>query len=70
MTKEILTRFHINEKYGDIAIDLLDDYTSTYEAYGYYTYDDFKTFAKYIDFMGFVYRNNWLLRVVNIIELH
>ena len=43
------TRFHINEKYGDMAIDLLDDYTSTYEAYGYYTYDDFKTFAKYID---------------------
>jgi serine/threonine-protein kinase HipA len=43
------TRFHINEKYGDMAIELLDDYTSTYEAYGYYTYDDFKTFAKYID---------------------
>lgn len=43
------TRFHINEKYGDMAIDLLDDYTSTYEAYGYYTHDDFKTFAKYID---------------------
>ena len=43
------TRFHIYEKYGDMAIDLLDDYTSTYEAYGYYTYDDFKTFAKYID---------------------
>ena len=43
------TRFHINEKYGDMAIDLLDDYTATYEAYGYYTYDDFRTFAKYID---------------------
>ena len=43
------TRFHVNEKYGDMALDLLDDYTSTYEKYGYYTYDDFKTFAKYID---------------------
>ena len=43
------TRFHVNEKYGDMALDLLDDYTSIYEKYGYYTYDDFKTFAKYID---------------------
>jgi serine/threonine-protein kinase HipA len=43
------TRFHINEKYGDMALELLDDYTSTYETYGYYTYDDFETFAKYID---------------------
>lgn len=43
------TRFHVNEKYGDMALELLDDYTSTYEKYGYYTYDDFKTFAKYID---------------------
>lgn len=43
------TRFHVNEKYGDMALELLDEYTSTYEAYGYYTYDDFKTFAKYID---------------------
>lgn len=43
------TRFHINEKYGDMALELLDEYTPTYEAYGYYTYDDFKTFAKYID---------------------
>lgn len=43
------TRFHINEKYGDMALELLDEYTSTYEEYGYYTYDDFKTFANYID---------------------
>lgn len=42
------TRFHINEKYGDMALELLNDYTDTYESYGYYTYDDFKTFAKYI----------------------
>ena len=32
-----------------MAIDLLDDYKDTYETYGYYTYDDFKTFANYID---------------------
>lgn len=43
------TRFNINEKYGDMALDLLDEYTPTYEKYGYYTYDDFKTFANYID---------------------
>ena len=43
------TRFHVNEKYGDMALELLDGYTATYEKYGYYTYDDFKTFAKYID---------------------
>ncbi|WP_152632793.1 type II toxin-antitoxin system HipA family toxin [Aliarcobacter butzleri] len=43
------TRFHINEKYGDMALELLDEYTPTYEKYGYYTYDDFKTFANYID---------------------
>jgi serine/threonine-protein kinase HipA len=43
------TRFHVNEKYGDMALELLDNYTSTYEKYGYYTYDDFKIFAKYID---------------------
>lgn len=43
------TRFHINEKYGDMALELLDDYTPTYKAYGYYTYEDFKTFAKYIN---------------------
>lgn len=43
------TRFHINEKYGDMALELLDDYTPTYEAYGYYTHDVFETFAKYID---------------------
>ena len=44
------TRFHINEKYGVMARDLLDDYTATYKVYGYYTYDAFITFAKYIDF--------------------
>lgn len=43
------TRFHIDEKYGDMALELLDNYTPTYEAYGYYTYNDFKTFANYID---------------------
>lgn len=43
------TRFHVNEKYGDMALELLDTYTLTYEKYGYYTYDDFKAFAKYID---------------------
>ncbi|WP_151952148.1 type II toxin-antitoxin system HipA family toxin [Aliarcobacter butzleri] len=43
------TRFHVNEKYGDMALELLDEYTPTYEKYGYYTYDDFKTFANYID---------------------
>lgn len=43
------TRFHIKEKYGDMALELLDEYTPTYEKYGYYTYDDFKTFANYID---------------------
>lgn len=32
-----------------MALDLLDEYTPTYEKYGYYTYDDFKTFANYID---------------------
>ncbi len=43
------TRFHINEKYGDMALDLLDEYSDTYEAYGYYTYADFEIFSKYID---------------------
>ena len=43
------TRFHINEKYGDMALELLDEYILTYQAYGYYTYNDFETFAKYID---------------------
>lgn len=43
------TRFHINEKCGDMALELLDEYTPTYEKYGYYTYDDFKTFANHID---------------------
>lgn len=43
------TRFHINEKYGDMALELLYNYTPTYETYGYYTYDDFKIFAKYVD---------------------
>ncbi len=43
------TRFHVNELYGDMALDLLDDCTSSYEAYGYYTLDDFQTFANLID---------------------
>ncbi|MGD9554423.1 MAG: type II toxin-antitoxin system HipA family toxin [Arcobacteraceae bacterium] len=43
------TRYHINEKYGDMALELLDNYTPSYNAYGFYTYNDFKTFAKYID---------------------
>ncbi|WP_198305227.1 type II toxin-antitoxin system HipA family toxin [Arcobacter vandammei] len=43
------TRFHINEKYGDMALVLLDEYSSTYLKYGYYTYEDFKIFAKQID---------------------
>jgi serine/threonine-protein kinase HipA len=43
------TRYHINETYGDMALELLDEYTFTYQKYGYYTYDDFETFAKYID---------------------
>lgn len=42
------TRYHINEKYGDMAVDLLENYTEAYEAYGFYTYEDFKIFAKYI----------------------
>ncbi len=42
------TRYHINETYGDMALELLDDYTKTFEAVGYYTYNDFYQFSKYL----------------------
>lgn len=44
------TRYHINEKYGDMALSLIEDYyTPTFEAVGYYTYADFVYFAKLIE---------------------
>lgn len=42
------TRFHINETFGDMALELLDTYTKSYEAVGYYTYNDFYQFSKLI----------------------
>jgi serine/threonine-protein kinase HipA len=43
------TRYHIDEVYGDMAMDLMEEYTDTYEAVGYYTYDDFYKFAKILN---------------------
>ncbi|MEA3353176.1 MAG: HipA domain-containing protein [Campylobacterota bacterium] len=40
------TRYHINEIYGDMALDLMDDFCETYYEVGFYTYDDFKKFAE------------------------
>lgn len=57
------TRYHINEKYGDMAMDLMDDYTSTYEAVGYYTYDDFYKFSQYLNIKEV--RFNKIMKLVN-----
>lgn len=42
------TKYHINEQYGFMAMDLMEEYTETYEIVGYYTYEDFKKYAKLI----------------------
>ncbi|MFK2822177.1 type II toxin-antitoxin system HipA family toxin [Arcobacter sp. YIC-80] len=42
------TRFHVNEKYGDTALALFDDYSDVFEQVGYYTFYDFKLFATYL----------------------
>ena len=43
------TRYHINESYGDMAMDLMEEYTSAHESIGYYSYADFKLFATYLN---------------------
>lgn len=42
------TRYHVNEKFGDLAVNLFDGFTKTYEAVGFYTYADFKEFSRLI----------------------
>jgi serine/threonine-protein kinase HipA len=68
------TRYHIDEKYGDIALDLMDDFTSTYEAVGYYTYADFALFARYLNIQDIRFNkiiniiNNSLSKVINLVN--
>jgi len=43
------TRYHVNEMYGDMALDFMDEFTKSYEVVGYYTYADFYQFAQYLN---------------------
>lgn len=43
------TRYHINEVYGDMALDLLDDYTESFNAHGFYKKADFLEFGRLLD---------------------
>ena len=42
------TRYHVNEKYGDTAMELTSDYSKVFEKIGYYTYYDFKEFSNFL----------------------
>jgi len=57
------TRYHVNEVYGDMGLELLDDYTKTFEAVGFYTYNDFYLFAKYLNMSDI--RFNKILKQIN-----
>lgn len=39
------TRLHINEVFGDMAMEFMDEYTKEYESIGYYSFRDFEIFA-------------------------
>jgi serine/threonine-protein kinase HipA len=41
------TRYHVADSYT--ALDIFDEYTKEHEIYGYPTFADFKTLAKYLD---------------------
>jgi serine/threonine-protein kinase HipA len=43
------TKYHINEKYGDIACELFDFFTEEYMKIGYHSYHSFKMFADIIN---------------------
>ena len=45
------TRYHVNEKYGDTAMDLTQEHTKVFEIVGYYSYYDFKDFANSLGIM-------------------
>jgi len=45
------TKFHVNEKYGDTAMELTEDYTDVFMQVGYYSYHDFKEFANTLGIM-------------------
>jgi serine/threonine-protein kinase HipA len=42
-------RLHINEMFGDMAMDFMPEDTPAFDAIGYYTYDDFYAFAKLLN---------------------